>query len=106
MTDGSFRAIIPTSLSAASFTLSGKYILTDGKTLNFTGTLITAGTLTAGKYYTLQTNTQLGTQIRGLQSSNKFTSSELGNFFYCLNRCFVIIYSILFNIIVQDSPIF
>jgi hypothetical protein len=74
MTDGSFRAIIPTSLSVASFTPSGKYVLTDGKILNFTGTQLAAGRLTAGKYYTLQTNTQLGTQIRGLQSSNKFTS--------------------------------
>ena len=72
MGDGSFRAIIPTSLSAASFTPSGKYVLTDGKTLNFTGTPMTAGTLTAGRYYTIQTNTQLGTKIRGLQSGDFF----------------------------------
>ena len=72
MGNGSFRAIIPTSLSAASFTPSGKYILTDGKTLNFTGSPMTAGTLTAGRYYTIQTNTQLGTKIRGLQSGDFF----------------------------------
>jgi len=72
MGDSSFRAIIPTSLSAASFTPSGKYVLTDGKTLNFTGTPMAAGTLTAGRYYTIQTNTQLGTKIRGLQSGDFF----------------------------------
>ena len=72
MGNGSFRAIIPTSLSAASFTPSGKYILTDGKTLNFTGSPMTTGTLTAGRYYTIQTNTQLGTKIRGLQSGDFF----------------------------------
>ncbi len=72
MDDGSFRAIIPTSLSATAFTPSGSYSLADGKTLLFSAPQLAVGTLTAGKYYTLKTDTRLSTKPRRLQIGDFF----------------------------------
>lgn len=70
MDDGSFRVIIPVPVSAC--TPSGTYRLTDGKSFRFAGPQLATGTLTAGKCYTMKTNSQLGTLVRGVQAGDYF----------------------------------
>ena len=70
MDDGSFRIIIPVPFS--TIVPSGNYRLSDDKTFLFTGPQLAAGTLTAGKYYTLKTNTELSTKPRGVQKGDFF----------------------------------
>lgn len=82
MGNGSFRAIIPVPQSNTAFTPAGNYRLTDGKTIILTETPLAAGTLTAGKYYTLQTNPQVSRRLQigdFFYSDGKFLNRDVSN---------------------------
>lgn len=76
MGDGTFRAIIPSPSGA--LVPSGSYNTKGDQTISFMGTSLAAGTLTAGKYYTLQVEAAVytdGSMTRALQVGDYICSN-------------------------------
>lgn len=76
MDDGTFRAIIPSPSGA--LVPSGSYNTKGDQTISFMGTSLGAGTLTAGKYYTLQVEAAIytdGSMTRALQVGDYICSN-------------------------------
>lgn len=76
MDDGTFRAIIPSPSGA--LVPSGSYNTKGDQTISFMGTSLAAGTLSAGKYYTLQVEAAVytdGSMTRALQVGDYICSN-------------------------------